>query len=173
MDDNNHSTSLVQLAIEASQVEQQLMSGNSEQALNQILDQISRDLSDKIDHYHYTLKHLKAVADMLKARASEFSEASKVLDNAQEKMRERIKTAMQIMQAQEIRGRDVVYKLSGKNRKLVIRQDQLDVNYLQAEVVYKPNKEQIEQDLDKGLVIPGVEVIEAPTLRTSVNKGMK
>jgi hypothetical protein len=170
--DDNHATPLVQLAINAAQIEQRLMSADDpEKVLSQILDQINQDLIHKADHYHFAMKHLKAVSDMLKSRASEFSDASRLLDNAQDKMKDRIKTAMQIMKTSEIKGHDVVFKLSGMNRKLVISQEKLDINYLMAEMVYKPNKEQIEEDLDKGLVIEGVQVIESPTLRMSVNKG--
>jgi hypothetical protein len=118
------------------------------------------------------MKRLEASAAMLKQRAEEFATAARTLENTQKRMKERIKTAMQVMQVSELRGHDVVYKLSQSAPKIVIDQDALPIEYIKTTVTYEADKEKISDHIKSGISIDGVSIQDVSRLTVSVNKGV-
>jgi hypothetical protein len=163
---------LIDLSLEAMQLEKAILElGDDSTEINQFLDNIKENLATKADNYHFTMKRLKYSAAMLKEKAELFSKASRSLDQVEKKMKERIKMAMTILDSNEIKGSDIVFKLSKNDPKIKVDLAWLPSEYKKERISFEIDIEKIEKETEQGIVISGVELEPSYTLRTSVNKG--
>ena len=136
-----------------------------------LLSDVDQNLAHKVDAYKFIQDELETEASRLKLQAEEFSRAAKSLDRVKEKLKDRIKYAMGVLEVDELKGELYRYKLSELDPKLIIDETLIpdDLKMVKTEVIC--DKERIREAWKSGENIAGVRAEAVFQLRTYVNKG--
>lgn len=163
---------LIELASEALQIERMIMEqgGELDTQLEAWLDTVATQLSRKADSYSFVRDRLEASAKQLKERAQLFANTARALENARERLNDRIKEAIQVMEKTEVRGSDIVFKLVRTQPALKIVEAELPATYLMTVTTQVPDKERLKADLKAGASIPGATLQPSYALRVYANK---
>lgn len=151
--------------------------GELSETLENWLAEVETALTKKADSYEYAMKHFEATEKMLKERAKAIMATAKTLENAREQMKGRIKDVMRMTNQSEIRGSQIVFKLTPGQRIRKIDEKLLpDVYKKERQVTVKYIDEELLQvDIDraieaKGDLPAGVTFEQVYALRTGVAK---
>jgi hypothetical protein len=131
------------------------------------------NFQDKVDRYYYVIEGLVSRAEYFRSIERQAQAARRVFESQEERLKNNLKYAMVEMTVAELRGHDYRYRLVQTKPKLVIDQDLLPAAYFKEEVTRVPDRALIEQDLELGVRIPGVELVESAHVRPYVNAGTK
>lgn len=165
-------SSLVDIYKEYNALESLIIESNGE--LNETLEvwlaEIDALLEQKADSYSFALDRFESSAEMLRAKAKQYLDAAKALENTRERLKDRIKFVMQATGKSEIKGSDITFKLSNSAPKLVIDEDNLSGQYKIAVTQVLPDKERIKTDLKAGKEIEGARFEPVKSLRVNITK---
>lgn len=138
--------------------------------LEAMLDDIGTDLARKTDSYVMVMDKLEAEEAFWKAKAEGFSRVAKGCASIREKMKERIRAAIELTGEDEIRGDDFRFKLSPSKPALVIDEGLLPDSWKIQVTTIAPDKERIRAALEAGEPVLGAALKETKSLRKYVNK---
>lgn len=163
---------LMTIAEDALALEQLILENGGELTpeLEAWLDEVDRRLSTKADSYSFAIDRFESTAEVLRKRAESYVAAARTLDNTVARLKDRIKTAIMMMEKREVRGKEIVFKLQNSAAKLVLKDIELPKAYMIAETFYRPDRERILAELKDGAIIPGAVLLPNYALRTYVNK---
>jgi len=142
-------------------LEQLLRSGEESDEINKTLMNLQVDVPAKVSAYKHLIDRLEAESDYLNEKADEYKAASKVLDNARTRIKDRLKSIMLEFNLDELDGGDVCFKLSKSKASVVINNEELVPEEYTRTVVSKSyDKVRISQDLNANKVVPGCSLSE-------------
>lgn len=144
--------------------------GELNETLEQWLSECQRNLATKVDSYGYILDRLDSTSDELKRQAKRFSDAAKQVENARDRLKETVKTTLQVLEKNEIKGESFTFKLSNTAQRLVLDETALPENYKMQVTTIVPDKERIKSDLKEGKEIQGARLEGGKALRVTVSK---
>lgn len=135
------------------------------------LANIDKELMTKVDSYKYVLERLDLEAKYWKDKADQYLRVSKSCKNLQDRMKERIKEAMDILEASEVEGNDFKFKLIKQGEKVeVLDENFIPVKFMKEEITYKLDKKALLKELKNGEKIEGCEIKPIVSLRSYPRK---
>lgn len=137
------------------------------------MSEIKSDLTNKIDGYKYRQDALDSASESLKARAKMIQNASKVLTNLSEMLKQRLKFTMLELGQNDLTGSDFKYKIAPSKPSLDIDEKLVDEKYFFPKTVSELDKDAIRLDLEAGEQVSGARLVPGYTLRVSANKKIK
>lgn len=132
------------------------------------LDIFTGNLVEKVDSYAYLIDKLDSESEFYKKKADAFNRMAKSCNSLQDRLKERVKTALTILEKDEIEGDDFRFKLSTSKPKLIIDESILPSEYKM--IIYEADREKISKDLAEGKEIPGARFEETKALRKYINR---
>lgn len=164
---------LIELAAQTLEFEKQLIESNGEISLGDpveiIMADVQNKLSEKLDSYEMVMTRLKSRAEDYRKYSQQFAKSAQAMEKANERMRDKIKEAMQLMGKDEVNGNMFRYKLAQSNFSLVIDEDILPDEYKKTLISVVPDKEKIKEDLKNGIKIEGARLEPNVSLRSYGN----
>lgn len=143
----------------------------NERIVDRWLEEVKNDLMQKVDSYEWVMKKMEAEVDLLKSRAEEFTRSAKILDNFRERLKMRIKQAMQEMNVTSLKGEYSEFKLAKTKARLEFDESMLLPKYFAARTVTEVDKAMIRESLEQGIEVSGARLVESFALRMNINKG--
>ena len=167
--------SLLAITAQANSIAERLIEsgGEIDPELESALAVNQKDLAVKVDSYAIIMDRFDFEIDYLKAKAQEFTDAAKVLANAQDRIKSNLKQALSLMGETEIEGESYKFKLSPSKPKLVIEESQLPQEFKMQDIKWVPDKAQIHDALTAGFNVPGAHLEPVNQLRKYVVKASK
>lgn len=164
--------SLFELSVEANRLEELLLESGGELTpeFETWLEQINTHLETKADSYAHVIDKLNANISMLRENAQAYTQAARSLENAQERIKSRIKEALEAMGRTQLRGNRKAFVLSNCPTRLVINEADLDSSYTIIKTDYVPDKERIKAALKDGIAVKGAHFEGGKALRITVSK---
>lgn len=137
--------------------------------LEAAFDNVGSQLQEKADSYAFFMDRLDAEAEFWKQKAESYSRVSKSCKALRERLNDSIKSAMQVLNTDEIQGVDMRFKLSRAAPKLIIDEAFLPSSFKMQVIETVPDKTKIKNALEVGTEIPGVKQESVFTLRKYIN----
>lgn len=163
---DQESKSLIMLSAEL-----ETMLVESEGEITEAIAQHLSALATKVDGCVYMLERFSQINEFYKARAEKLERIAKAAKTAEERLKEYVKTTMQMTDKKEIEGDDFRIKLSPTAPKVnVVDESKLPNKFLVDKVVISPDKKAILQAVKTGEVVPGVVIEENFSLRVYPRK---
>lgn len=145
-------------------------SGEITPEIENALQVVEASLTQKADQYSFLIERLEFESEYWKAKAQEFNKIAQACTTARERMKDRIKVAMNILGLEEINGKDVRFKLQKSNPKLVIEDEsKIDAAYKTVISETVIDKERVKEDLRLGVPVAGAKLEQGFSLRTYAN----
>ena len=169
-------TSLIELVDDFNKISTAILrdfeEGNdSGEALLVELQALNLTIKDKVDSYKYVLDRLKDEGAYWKERSKKASGVSKAIDNATGYIKDRIKFAMEQMDAPEVLGNEFRFKIQKNQPSLVIDSvEALPAKYKVQVVSEEILKADLKADLKAGEEIPGARLEVGESVRAYVNR---
>lgn len=162
---------LIELTSEILAIEHALMEADGEipPEIEAQLDLAVGDLREKVDRYHYVMAALEARGTYFADLEKQAKAAKKVFENQRERLRDRLKLAIEARGGREIEGNDWRYVLSGCKDKIIIDDAKLPPEFMRERIVKEPDREHIEDVIKCGFEVEGVTVEKSKALRSYVN----
>ena len=163
---------LISLAQEANALEQLILEAGGElnETLEKWFDEIGAQLEQKADNYAFIMDKLDASSQMLRDRSKRYANAAKAVENAHERLKNRIKEALHTMGKDEIAGHEISFRLSNSAPRLVVNEAQLDPAYKMVVTTSVVDKEKIIEALKSGVEVAGAHFEPVKALRVRVSK---
>lgn len=165
--------SLVAIAHDMAALEQKIIENDGELTakLESELNEISAQLSTKVDAYKWRMDRLEAAIEFWQRQEDEAAQAKSTLKNFLKAMQNRIKETMVAMQVTEVKGQKFIFGLSSGKPKLIIdNADDIPENFFIVKTEHVPDNEKIKEALLKDAAIPGAHLEPVWTLRKKANK---
>lgn len=137
------------------------------------IQNLENAIIQKADSAYWVLTKLEAEADFFKSQADRLIKFSKVCQNAHERLKDRIKVAVQASPDNIIQGETVAFKLRNNPGSVVIvDESKVPKEYLETVITTKVNKKQAKEDLQAGIPVPGLRLEIGQSLQiTRPSKG--
>ena len=163
---------LYDLVIEANKVEEALFKSQGEVSpeFEKWIEEIDHLLEVKADNYAHVLDKIELTIEQLKSNAQQYQQAAKSLENHHNRIKERIKSALIVMNRESISGEKKTFSLASCSQRLLIDVTELDPAYLMEKRELVPDKERIKADLKEGKIVKGAHLEGGKSLRISVTK---
>lgn len=162
---------LIQIAQDSAALEELLQETGGEltETVENFLAEVEKNVATKADSYYSVMDHLSSVGERYRKRAQAYTSAAKSAESVVDRMKERIKTAMQIMGTEEVQGETIRFKLQNSPASLVIADSTvIPQEYTVVEV--KPDTTKIKSALKDGFEVPGAKLEQGKTLRSYLKK---
>lgn len=127
-----------------------------------------RQLTEKIDSYHFVMERLEKEAEYFKSKADQLSRIASGCKKTRERIKERLKEVMQANQLTELKGQDIRFKLINSQPALKIDESKLPIKW--KIVSYIPDKSRIKEELINGGEIEGACLEPSHQLRAYLNR---
>lgn len=165
--------SLVILAQESARIEMMLAESGGELTpqLEEMLAEIDIKLPQKVENYSLLMERMDALALHYNERASMLLKMSTAAKSVIERCKQNLKQAMINMQAEEIYGVDVRFKLQN-NPPSVFIEDEKAIDGAYTVVVpqtIKIDKNRIKEDLKMGMTVKGARLEVGQSIRQYAN----
>lgn len=149
---------LFQLIELENQIENQLAENDGEvtDELNALMETFDTSMPAKIDGYFNYIEKLEQIANQAELKYKYFQKVKRAAENAQDRLKESLKTAIELSGKQELHGHNSIFKLADHNPKMEINMDMLPYKYKIPVTSYEPNKAAIKTALVTEKTIPGV-----------------
>lgn len=150
--------------------------GELSETLERWLAEVETNLTVKVDSYHFAMQRFESTAEMLKKRASQITTAARALENVQERLKDRIKLAMQTIGTDEVKGTEFRFKLARGKERVIIDEKQVSPEFFSEKtvVVRELNRDKLVEAAKatpEGQAYPaGIRFEPAFQLRPYVNK---
>lgn len=161
---------------QVAQIEQMLIEseGQITPEIENMLVVKETNLPEKIDGYAAVIERFEMIQEHYKKRAQEISSIAKSAGEVAERCKENIRQALRILDKKEIKGHDVVFKLSLSNPKVIIEDEsKIDPAYKVTETIVSVDRKRIAEELKLGVPVDGAHLEETYALRKSLNRGKK
>lgn len=170
MTTNNKSLALI--VAEMNELVTQIVENGGEltEVLETAFDDVGTQLQAKTDSYAFIMDKLDAEADFWDARAKASAKVAKSCKALRERLNDNIKFAMQQMQADEILGGEMRFKLSKLPPKVVMNPELIPDAYKMVVTETVPDKERIKATLLAGQSVPGAGLEDVYSLRKYANR---
>lgn len=127
-------------------------------------------LPEKVDAYAMVIERMDTIFAFYRAKAELFNRMAKAAEAVSNRCEYNLKTAMETLHTDEIKGHDIKFKLLKSNPAVEIEDDsKLDPAYLITETVTKVDKKRIVEDLKLGVPVAGAKLRQSFALRKYVN----
>jgi hypothetical protein len=125
------------------------------------LDETRGELRDKVDNICAVLRNLSGHADAIEAEQERLRRRRTALENAEVKLREWVRTSMDVMGVDKIKTvRNTVYLSAGAPSVIVVSEDQIPADYVTTKTVVTVDKRAILANFKQnGEVLPGVDIV--------------
>lgn len=129
-------------------------------------------LLEKVDSCEWFLTHAESKAEDLKEKAKQFTQAAKILENATERLKIRIKEKMLSSDIKELSGNDFRFAIAQRQPKLEYRQEWLTPEFLKpvTPVPMEVDKDKLMAALKEGRQVYGCYLREVWALTRGVRK---
>ena len=142
-----------------------LYSGDiDEQTVTDTLDGIRGEIEEKAKNVAMYIGNIESTAKAIKEQEKAMSERRKRLEAQAEGIRRYLKDKMQECEISKIECPFFTMSIKKNPPKLVIDESQLDRNYTEAVITYKPKKDVIKQELKAGNEIQGAKLEQGTRL---------
>jgi len=142
-----------------------LYSGDiDEQTVTDTLDGIRGEIEEKAKNVAMYIGNIESTAKAIKEQEKAMSERRKRLEAQAEGIRRYLKDKMQECEISKIECPFFTMSIKKNPPKLVIDESQLDRNYTEAVITYKPKKDVIKQELKAGNEIQGARLEQGTRL---------
>ncbi len=129
------------------------------------------NLPQKIDDYAYRIDRLALEVSSLDKRKKEIEGIIKNLKNSQSWLKENMKSSMLALKKDRADGNDFYFKLSSLKPKVNIENDaEIPAIYMKEKIEAVINIDLLKEDLTKGTIIPGAELVNVWSVRKYVQK---
>lgn len=133
------------------------------------LQNLEINLPAKIDAYASVMERMEMEEEYWKQKAEVLRSVAKGCSNVRERLKESLKYAAQSINATELIGNDVRFKISNSKPKLVL-DGPIDPAYVIQVTTTEVDKKRIEEDLKIGVPVEGARLVETKSIRAYVNK---
>jgi len=163
---------LATLLHEANKLEENILENNGELSpeVEQLLDQVSSELTTKADNLQFILGRMKTAEEHWKKQADYMAKVSRACKNFQKRLKERIRQAIEQSNKTQVEGSQVVFKLTGGKKRLEVDENLLPQEYKLQLVTWEPDRERIKSALESGQKIPGASLSGGTQLRAYPKK---
>lgn len=164
---------LLDLSKEAFEIEQEIIAagGEIDSFMEAKMNEVAANLERKVDAYDWRMNAILARAEQFKKRATEFDKVGSAMKKYCDALKDRIKLVMKdVLKKDELHGQDVRFKMSKAKPKMIIDEQLLPKGLFKIIQTQAPDKERIQELLDKGEKIPGVTLEDSFSLRTYPNR---
>lgn len=141
--------------------------------LDELLTIHTSQLAQKVDSYAVVMERLESEAEYWRKKSQDMAAKAKAMTNAQERIKDQLKAAMQILSLEQLAGEHFSFKLSKSRPKLSIDATALPADFKTQTIVYEPDKDKIADALNSGLDVPGAEYVPVYALRKTLSRGAK
>ena len=150
-------TTLVEHLVEAHEIERQIAQSGGELTpeIEQALMLNETSIAAKVDSIQYLEESFEAKANQFRQKADKFKAVANGMDKAAKKLRNHVMSTMIHMGVEELQGKHGRYVLSKCKHRLVLDEAKLSGYYKMQVTTYVADKDAINADLDKGIVIEG------------------
>lgn len=163
-DQENKSLIMLSAELETMLIESE---GEITEAIAEHLSQVAT----KVDGCVYMLERFAQINEFYKIRAEKLERIAKAAKTAEERLKEYVKTTMQMTDKKEIEGQDFRIKLSPTAPKVTVKDESKVPNKFMVEkLVISPDKKAILQAIKSGEVVEGVILEESFSLRVYPRK---
>lgn len=141
--------------------------------LNTILeswfDDISKNLTEKVDAYHGRLEQLERLSDIARKRAQDAQAAARTIERMDSALRDRIKHAMTVMDTKEVRGVEWRYRVTPTKGSLVFQEERVPDRFKMQVTTTVVDKERLRAALEAGEIVSGAVIEPGFALRSYRN----
>jgi len=165
-------SNLISLAGLANEIHETLLSngGDLTPELELKLIELESKLPNKADGYAYVCEDLAHKVDMLKSRAKIYAHAAKGLERHIDWMKAKMKSALEIIDGQEIRGLEHRWKLMGAKDRVIIDDESLIPDrYMETTIIRTPMKDILYMELKLDKPIPGCHLESSTYAKSYIN----
>ena len=165
------SKSLIQIAQDSAALEELLQEegGELNETLETFLTEIETGLTTKADNYYSMMDHLTATGDRYRKRAEAYRAAAKSAEGIVGRMKDRIHTAMKVMNVQEIEGKSIRFKIQNSPASLVL-DGSASLPVEMTIVTVTPDSAKIKAALKSGETVPGARLEQGTHVRSYLKK---
>lgn len=163
---------LSNLIYEANELAQALIEseGQITEELEKLLLKNEQNLAQKVDSYAYCLTRLETENKYWKAEADRLNKVADSFKMAKERLKERLKAYLLETPNHQIQGQLNTFKLAKSKPSLKVNIDQVPDEYKILVSTVEIDKDKIRESLTLGQNVPGAELIESYSLKSSVNR---
>lgn len=164
--------SLPTMVAEMSLILQQVIEAGGELSpeLETAFDNLGSQIQTKADGYAFFMDRLDNESEFWKEKANAYLKVSRSCANLKERLNNSIKLAMRTLDADEIKGDDMRFKLSKLAPRLVLEEALLPSEYKMVVTTHVPDKDRIKADLANKVEIPGAMLEPVYSLRKYPNR---
>lgn len=166
-------SNLIEIINQSKRIEDLLVESNGELTpeLEKELMIIDVQLPQKIDNYASVIDRMKLAGEYYKQKSDFYYKFSKSCDGVVKKLKENIKYALVNMGLEELLGSEIRFKLKNNKKSVFIKDEALiPEKYKYTEPVVKVDTALILADLEKGLDVPGAEILQSKSVMVYPNK---
>ena len=127
-------------------------------------------LASKIDSYYQVILLMESEGERFKQISEKYSRQATRCATSAAFLKEKIKFTLDNMGVEKISGNEITFYKGQQTQKLLIDLNSLSKEYLIEKIEQVANRELIEEKIDQGIDVPGVEVQRSFTLRTKIAK---
>jgi len=127
------------------------------------LIELAKDISIKAEGIAYTLKSMDSTAKMVEEEAKALAEKARIIRNKEKSLKGYALEAMQAMGLEKLPAG--VYNLRRQNNPPSVRiTGDIDAKYIKTKIVESEDKTAIKNDLKKGIIVDGAELVTSERL---------
>jgi len=139
--------------------------------LEEGFQQITVDLSSKLDAYAYIWERLDMEQEYWKMKAKEFDRIQKSIGTARDTLKERLRISMEKLQVKGVEGKEFRFLLKDTLGRLVIEDEEKIPNVYKTKVIQIViDRADIKKDIKAGDDVPGARIEYVPSLQKFANR---
>ena len=128
-------------------------------------------LPKKVDDYAYRIDRLGLEVNHLDQRKKEIDKIIKNLKKSQQWLKDNMKISMVALKKDRVDGNNFYFKLSSSLSKVSVNDDaEIPAQYMKEKIENIINIDLLKEDLTRGKIIPGVELVDVWTMRKYFKK---
>ena len=178
MTDTEKKTSLIDATISWQELQLQLLEAGGELSpeIETMLANVQQTMMTKLDSYDYLMERAKAEEKFFKAKSDEYFAAAQRCAAFSDRMKQTIKTAMQMGDIKSLEGKEVRFTLSDAAPKIeitneaIIPEEYMTTKTVTTRLLFR---EHAMAQLKSGVEIPGLALTPVKTLRRTISRGLK
>lgn len=162
----NENKSLIAMSADLESI---LIEGDGE--ITQAAAELLTKIATKVDGSVFVLERFDKIAEHYADRAQKMAEISTAARKAQERLKEYIKSAMELRGTVDLEGNDFRFKITKAAPSVeVLKLDEIPEQFINSKVVKTPDKKRIAKAIEGGQTVPGVKLEYSSSLRVYPRK---
>jgi hypothetical protein len=127
--------------------------------LEEALNQVQVDFQAKAHNYGYVLLQMKNDADAVDKEIERLTKIKKARDNAQKRLKDALKSCMQVLNIKVIKGETITLTLRDSKAIEITDADAVPLEYHSDPKPTEPSKTKIKAAIDEGTEVPGAQQV--------------